>query len=70
MRGGEQCVCDLTDAPGTGRSRLCFRLKTLKAAGIVTHRRQGDRIDYAPNPGVGDAVERFAEPLRPGRDRI
>jgi ArsR family transcriptional regulator len=70
LRGGEQCVCDLTDALGTGQSRLSFHLKALKAAGIVTDRRQGRWIYYALNPGVGDAVERFAEALRPGRDRI
>ena len=55
---------------GPGQSRLSFHLKALKAAGIVTDRRQGRWIYYALNPGVGDAVERFAEALRPGRDRI
>ena len=60
----------LTDALGTGQSRLSFHLKALKDAGIVTHRRQGRWIYYALNPGVGDAVERFAEALRSGRERI
>ena len=70
MRAGEQCVCDLTDALGTGQSRLSFHLKALKAAGILTHRRQGRWIYYALTPGVGDAVERFAEALRPDPERI
>ncbi len=39
--GGEQCVCDLTDALDTGQSRLSFHLKTLKDAGIVQDRRDG-----------------------------
>ena len=35
---GEKCVCDLTDALGTGQSRLSYHLKVLKDAGLVTDR--------------------------------
>src|SRR5258707_13263469 len=70
LRGGEQGVCDLTDALATGQSRLSFRLKAVKDAGIMTHRRQGRWIYYALSPGVGDACERVASALRPGPDRI
>jgi len=51
LRGGEQCVYDLTNTLGIGQSRLSFRLKALKDAGIVTHRRQGRRIYYALSRG-------------------
>src|SRR6266850_2588033 len=44
LRGGEQCVCDLTDELDASQSRLSFHLKTLKDAGIVVdHRRRADR---------------------------
>jgi len=45
-RGGEQRVCDLTHALGTGQSRRSFHLRALEDAGIVTDRRQGRRICY------------------------
>jgi ArsR family transcriptional regulator len=47
---GEQCVCDLTDALKTGQSRLSFHLKILKAAGLLTDRRDGRWVYYALNP--------------------
>jgi ArsR family transcriptional regulator len=45
----EQCVCDLTDALKTGQSRLSFHLKILKAAGLLTDRRDGRWVYYALN---------------------
>jgi ArsR family transcriptional regulator len=55
LADGERCVCELTDALGTGQSRLSFHLKTLKDAGLVTDRRQGRWIYYALDPAtVGD----------------
>ena len=50
LRGGEECVCDLTDTLETGQSRLSFHLKTLKDAGLVRDRRQGRWIYYSLNP--------------------
>jgi ArsR family transcriptional regulator len=38
----EQCVCDLTDALEAGQSLMSFHLKTLKDAGLLRDRRQGD----------------------------
>ena len=55
---GEQCVCDLTDALKTGQSRLSFHLKTLKAAGLLTDRRDGRWVYYALSP---DAIEELNE---------
>src|SRR5204862_8077641 len=50
LRGGEQCVCDLTDRLETCQSRLSFHLKTLKDAGLLRDRRQGRWIYYALYP--------------------
>src|SRR5438093_6645015 len=47
LRGGERCVCELTDALDTAQSRLSFHLKTLKDAGLVRDRREGRWIYYA-----------------------
>jgi ArsR family transcriptional regulator, arsenate/arsenite/antimonite-responsive transcriptional repressor len=59
LRGGEQCVCDLTDALETGQSRLSFHLKTLKDAGILRDRRQGRWVYYALDPDVIEDARQF-----------
>lgn len=41
LRDGERCVCDLQAELDAAQSRLSFHLKVLKAAGIVTDRREG-----------------------------
>ena len=46
LRGGERCVCELTDALETGQSRLSFHLKILKDAGLVLDRREGRWVYY------------------------
>src|SRR5579864_8504112 len=43
LRGGERCVCELTAHLALAQSRLSFHLKVLKDAGLISHRRQGDR---------------------------
>ena len=65
LRGGEQCVCDLTDALDAAQSRLSFHLKTLKDAGLVTDRKQGRWVYYALNPQVFDEITEFMTELRP-----
>jgi ArsR family transcriptional regulator, arsenate/arsenite/antimonite-responsive transcriptional repressor len=52
LRGGERCVCELQDALGAAQSRLSFHLKVLKAAGLVTDRREGRWAYYALVPGT------------------
>ncbi len=49
LRGGERCVCELTDALDAGQSRLSFHLGVLKAAGLVLDRREGRWIYYRLN---------------------
>jgi ArsR family transcriptional regulator len=74
LRGGEQCVCDLTDVMAAGQSLLSFHLRTLKEAGLVTDRREGRWVHYSLNPEtfaeledmLGD-MRRAAETSRPSQ---
>jgi ArsR family transcriptional regulator len=70
LRGGEQCVCDLTDELETGQSRLSFHLKTLKDAGLVTDRREGRWVYYTLNAEVFDTLESILRELRPQARRL
>jgi len=73
LRDGERCVCELTDVLRAAQSRLSFHLKTLKAAGLVTDRREGRWSYYAINAEalapIGEALERLQERPRPGAPR-
>jgi ArsR family transcriptional regulator len=70
LRGGEQCVCDLTDALDTGQSRLSFHLKCLKDAGLLRDRRQGRWIYYALDPDAIAEIESAVAALRPSGLRV
>jgi ArsR family transcriptional regulator len=56
LRGGEHCVCELTEALDLGQSLLSFHLKTLKDARIVTDRREGRWMYYALAPETLEAL--------------
>ena len=56
LRGGEHCVCELTEALDLGQSLLSFHLKTLKEAGLVTDRREGRWMYYALVPEALEAL--------------
>ena len=56
---GEQCVCNLMGPLELGQSHLSFHMKTLKAAGLVTDRREGRWIHYSLNPGTLREVQEF-----------
>ncbi len=58
LRGGEQCVCELTEALQSGQSRLSFHLKVLKDAGLITDRPEGRWIYYSISP---DGIEELEE---------
>jgi ArsR family transcriptional regulator len=64
LRSGERCVCELTDALDAAQSRLSFHLKVLKAAGLVTDRREGRWMYYTLNAEalneVADLVDAMA----------
>lgn len=67
LRGGEQCVCDLTDELEASQSRLSFHLKTLKDAGLVVDRREGRWVYYTINPEALAMLERVLADLKPSR---
>ena len=56
LRGGERCVCELTDVLDTGQSRLSFHLRALKEVGLVHDRRDGRWVYYALNRAKVDEV--------------
>jgi ArsR family transcriptional regulator len=56
LRGGERCVCELTEALDVGQSLLSHHLRVLKEAGLVTDRRDGRWAYYALD---GEAFEQL-----------
>jgi ArsR family transcriptional regulator len=64
LRGGERCVCELTDVLDTGQSLLSFHLKVLRDAGLVTARREGRWMHYALDTGILETLEDFLHSLR------
>ncbi|MEO6447011.1 MAG: metalloregulator ArsR/SmtB family transcription factor [Gemmatimonadaceae bacterium] len=69
LLGGEQCVCDLTDALETGQSRLSYHLRVLKDAGLVTDRRQGRWSYYTLERDAFLELEELVANLRPPESR-
>src|ERR1700722_1699201 len=63
LRGGERCVCELTDALDVGQSLLSFHLKALKDAGLVTDRRDGRWAYYTLNAEAFAQLEAFVGAL-------
>jgi ArsR family transcriptional regulator, arsenate/arsenite/antimonite-responsive transcriptional repressor len=59
LRGGERCVCELTDALEIGQSLLSFHLRILKEAGLVTDRREGRWAYYTLSPDAFGQLEEF-----------
>jgi ArsR family transcriptional regulator len=64
LRGGEHCVCELTDVLDAGQSLLSFHLKTLKDAGLVIDRREGRWTHYTLNPEALAEISAFVGSLR------
>ncbi len=66
LRGGEWCVCELTEAVGIRQSLLSFHLRTLKEAGLVADRRDGRWVHYSLNtPGLEQIGEFIAALVSP-----
>ena len=63
LRGGERCVCELTDALDAAQSRLSFHLKVLKDARLVTDRREGRWSYYALDREAFEQLEEFVGEL-------
>jgi ArsR family transcriptional regulator len=64
LRGGERCVCELTDALQTSQSRLSFHLKVLKDAGLIQDRPEGRWIYYSINPDAVEELERLVQTFK------
>jgi ArsR family transcriptional regulator len=64
LKGGEQCVCELTDAMKATQSRLSFHLKVLKEAGFIRDRREGRWMYYSIDPDAVEELETVVNTLR------
>lgn len=69
LRGGERCVCDLTDAMGAAQSRLSFHLKVLKDAGIVRDRKDGRWVHYELDRDAFEKMEDLVVAMKPAVTR-
>jgi ArsR family transcriptional regulator, arsenate/arsenite/antimonite-responsive transcriptional repressor len=70
LRGGERCVCDLTDLLDAAQSRLSFHLKVLKDAGLVSDRREGRWIHYSLNREAFAELQELLGELKPSSRRL
>lgn len=50
--GDEHCVCELMDRLGATQSRMSRHMARLKAAGLLTDRRDAQWVRYRRNPGL------------------
>lgn len=64
LQGGEQCVCELTDAMNAAQSRLSFHLKVLRDAGLILDRRDGRWMYYSINRDAIEDMEEWVETLK------
>jgi ArsR family transcriptional regulator len=64
LKGGERCVCELTDVMKVAQSRLSFHLKVLKEAGLIRDRREGRWMYYAINPEAIEELEEAVDTLK------
>ena len=70
LRGGERCVCDLTDLLDAAQSRLSFHLKVLRESGVGDCRREGTGAYYWLRPEAFDLIEQATDSLRPSAAAI
>jgi ArsR family transcriptional regulator, arsenate/arsenite/antimonite-responsive transcriptional repressor len=65
LRGGERCVCELTDTLDAAQSRLSFHLRVLKHAGIVRDRKDGRWVHYELEPEAFEEIESLVSAMKP-----
>lgn len=70
LRGGERCVCDLTDLLDAAQSRLSFHLKVLKDSGLVTSRKEGRWMHYDLVPGALDDIQELVGGMKPSERQL
>jgi ArsR family transcriptional regulator len=64
LRGGERCVCELTDRLELGQSLLSHHLRVLRDAGLVLDRKDGRWVHYSLVPEALLDLETFFSELR------
>ena len=59
LRGGELCVCQVTEILGLAPSTISEHLSLLRRAGVITERKEGKWVFYAlaENPDLGPLCE-------------
>jgi ArsR family transcriptional regulator len=70
LRGGERCVCDLTDLLDAAQSRLSFHLKVLKDAGLVHDRRDGRWVHYHLNREAFAELQELLGDMKPSSRQL
>src|SRR6185312_4230740 len=70
LRGGERCVCELTDELDAAQSRLSFHLRVLKEAGLVTDRKEGRWSYYTIVPEALAEVHDLAVSMQPRKNSL
>ena len=70
LRGGERCVCDLTDLLDAAQSRLSFHLRVLKDAGLVIDRRESRWIHYSLNRQAFSELQDLLGDMKPSTRRL
>src|SRR5215510_5696947 len=64
LKGGERCVCELTDVLKAAQSRLSFHLRVLKDAGLIRDRAEGRWVYYALNEEAFEEAEELIRTLK------
>ncbi|MFC2970220.1 ArsR/SmtB family transcription factor [Acidimangrovimonas pyrenivorans] len=59
--GGEHCVCELMAKLDATQSRMSRHMGVLKAAGLVTDRRDAQWVRYRVNPDLAPELRRVLE---------
>ncbi len=70
LRGGERCVCDLTDLLDAAQSRLSFHLKVLRDARLVSDRRDGRWVHYSLNREAFGELQELLGDMKPSSRRL
>jgi ArsR family transcriptional regulator len=70
LKDGERCVCELQEELEAAQSLLSFHLRVLKAAGLVTDRRDGKWVYYAIAPEALAEVHDLAVAMQPKKGGV
>jgi ArsR family transcriptional regulator len=67
--GREHCVCELMDELGATQSRMSRHMSVLKAAGLVTDRRDAQWVRYRRASDLPDSVVALVDAALAIRDK-